>query len=108
MNKRSNKLHVKKGDQVIVIAGSSKGHQGEVLQVLAAKDRVIVEGANLVKKHVKPTQESQGGIVEQPAGIHISNVALVDPTSGKACRVGRKKEDGKSVRYSKQSGEIIK
>lgn len=102
------KLHIKKGDQVMVIAGASKGVKGEVLEVIYKDGRVVVDGANMVKKHTKPTNESQGGIVEKPASIHISNVALIDPQSGKATRIGRKKENGKTVRYSKTSGEIIK
>ncbi len=92
----------------MVIAGNSKGKTGEVMQVLKAKSRVIVSGLNLVKKHTKATQEEEGGIKEVEAGIHISNVALIDPKSGKATRIGRKEVDGKSARYSKKSGEIIK
>ena len=102
------KLKIKKGDQVVVIAGSSKGKKGEVLEVLRAKNRAIVEDVNVVKKHNKPTNENPGGIVEQPAPIHISNLALVDPKTGEPTRVGRKIENGKIVRYSKKSGEIIK
>lgn len=102
------KVNIKKGDQVIVIAGNSKGKTGEVMQVLKAKSRVIVSGLNLVKKHTKATQEEEGGIKEVEAPIHISNVALVDPKSGGATRIGRKEVDGKSTRYSKKSGEIIK
>lgn len=102
------KINIKKGDQVIVIAGNSKGMKGEVKQVIKATSRVLVDGVNMVKKHVKASQEEEGGIKEQEAPIHISNVALVDPKSGKATRIGRKSEGGKSVRYSKKSGEIIK
>ena len=102
------KLKIKKGDQVIVIAGSSKGKKGEVLEIFREKNRAIVEDVNVVKKHNKPTNENPGGIVEQPAPIHISNLALVDPKTGEATRVGRKIENGKIVRYSKKSGEIIK
>jgi large subunit ribosomal protein L24 len=102
------KLKIKKGDQVIVISGSNKDKTGEVLEVLTGVSRIVVDGVNVVKKHQKPTNESQGGIVEIPAPIHISNVMLLDPKSGKGTRVGRKVEDGKMVRYSKKSGEIIK
>ena len=102
------KLKIKKGDKVLVIAGNSKGSTGEVLEVFPAKQRIIVEGTNLVKKHQKPTNDSPGGIVDVAAPIHISNVKLVDPKSGNPTRVGRRVEDGKIVRYSKSSGETIK
>lgn len=102
------KFNIKKGDQVIVIAGNSKGKTGEVKQVLREKNRSIVDGVNLVKKHTKATQDEEGGINEIEASIHNSNLALVDPKSGKPTRIGRKDENGKSVRYSKKSGEIIK
>lgn len=105
---RPTKLHIKKGDQVIVIAGASKGVKGEVLEVNAKNYTAVVEGANNRKKHVKPTNESQGGIVDFAAPIHLSNIMLVDPSTGKGCRIGRKKENGQTVRFSKQSGEIIK
>lgn len=102
------KFNIKKGDQVIVIAGNSKGSQGAVKEVNRNTMRVLVEGVNMVKKHTKPTNEDPGGINEIEAPIDISNVALVDPKSGKATRIGRKEVDGKSTRYSKKSGEIIK
>ena len=104
------KLHIKKGDMVYVIAGDNKGQQGKVLKVDAAKQRAIVEGVNICKKATKPNaQNPQGGIVEQEAPIHISNLQVVDPKSGKATRVGRKAGDnGKLVRYAKKSGEEIK
>ena len=102
------KLNIKKGDTVVVIAGAQKGAKGEVLEVLPKKNRVIVEQVNIVKKHQKPTQENAGGIIEKAAPIHISNVMLVDPKTGEPTRVGRKEVDGKLVRYSKKSGEIIK
>lgn len=102
------KLHIKKGDKVIVIAGSYKGKTGEVMEIFPHKNRVIVEEVNVVKKHMKPTNDSPGGINEIPAPIHISNVMLVDPKSGEATRIGRKVEGDKIVRYSKKSGEIIK
>ncbi len=104
------KLHIKKGDTVVVTAGNSKGRQGKVLEVIRDKDRAIVEGVNMMKKHTKPNAENpQGGIVEREAPVHISNLMLVDPKSGKATRIGRKIGDnGKLVRYSKKSGEEIK
>ncbi len=102
------KINIKTGDKVVVIAGNNKGQSGEVREVLRSKNRVIVSGLNLVKKHTKATQDEEGGINEVEAPIHISNVALVDPKSGDATRIGRKKVDGKTVRYSKKSGEIIK
>ena len=100
---------IKKGDNVIVIAGNSKGKTGKVLTVIPEKDRVIVEGVAMVSKHTKPNAKNpQGGIVKQEASIHVSNVALVDPKSGKATRIGYKVEDGKKVRVAKKSGEYIK
>lgn len=104
------KLHIKKGDTVVVTAGNDNGRQGKVLEVIRDKDRAIVEGVNMVKKHTKPNAENpQGGIVEKEAPIHISNLMLVDPKSGSRTRIGRKLGDnGKLVRYSKKSGEEIK
>ena len=104
------KLHIKKGDTVCVIAGDNKGQQGKVLKVEVAKQRAIVEGVNLVKKATKPNAKNpQGGIVEQEAAIHISNLQVLDPKSGKATRVGRKaKAEGKLLRFAKKSGEEIK
>lgn len=103
------KLHVKKGDTVKVIAGDDKGTIAKVLKIYPEKNRAIVEGVNVNKKHTKPNaKNTQGGIVEQEAPIHISNLMVVDK-SGKPTRIGRKKdENGKSVRYSKKTGEIIK
>lgn len=102
------KLSIKKGDRVMVIAGSNKGETGEVKLVLTKENRAVVEGLNMVKKHTKATQDNPGGINEMEAPIHISNLMLVDPKSGQPTRVGRKLVDGKLVRYSKKSGEIIK
>jgi len=104
------KLHIKKGDTVYVNAGDSKGQQGKVLKVDVEKRRAIVEGVNLCKKATKPNAKNpQGGIVEQEAPIHISNLQVVDPKSGKPTRIGRKLDDkGKLVRYAKKSGEEIK
>jgi len=102
------KFKIKTGDEVIILAGKDKGLKGKVLKIIKSKDRVIVEGVNIVKKHVKPSAENpQGGIVEKEAPIHISNVALVDPKSGKATRVGYEMKDGKKVRVSKKSKEVI-
>ena len=106
-----NKAHIKKDDTVKVLTGKDRGKEGRVLLVDLKKERAIVEGVNVVKKHRKPDQNNpQGSIVEQEASIHLSNLMLVDPKSGKASRIGRKKnEDGKGwVRYAKKSGEIIK
>ena len=103
------KIHIKKGDTVYVNAGNDKGKTGKVLSVNPDKDRVIVEGVNMVKKHTKPnSKQPQGGIIEQEAGIHISNLQLIDPKSGKPTRVGYKMVDDKKVRYAKKSGEEIK
>jgi large subunit ribosomal protein L24 len=105
------KLHIKKGDTVKVIAGNSKGQEGKVIEVLVAKSRALVEGVNMVSKHTKPNAANpQGGIVKQEASIHISNLMVVDPTSGEATRIGRKIDEktGKLTRYSKKSGEVIK
>ena len=94
---------------VQVIAGDDKGKKGRVIEVDYTKSRVMVEGVSIVSKHTRPTQQyPNGGIIKKEAAIHISNVLLVDPKSGKGTRTGRKTENGKSVRYSKKSGEIIK
>ncbi|WP_010307941.1 50S ribosomal protein L24 [Kurthia senegalensis] len=101
-------MHVKKGDKVMVISGKDKGKTGVILSAVPKKDRVFVEGVNIVKKHVKPNQlNPQGGIVSQEAAIHVSNVMLIDPTTGEPTRVGFKVEDGKKVRVSKKSGKVI-
>ena len=102
------KLHIKKGDTVYVNAGNDKGKTGKVLKVIPSKDRAIVEGINIVSKHTKPSpKHPQGGIVKQEASVHISNLQVVDPKTGKATRIGRKMVDGKNVRYAKKSGEEI-
>ena len=107
MNK---KLHIKKGDMVFVNAGDDKGKTGKVLSVDKANNRAIVEGLNMVSKHTKPNaQHPQGGIIKQEAGIHISNLQVVDPVKGGATKIGRKvDENRKLVRYAKKSGEVIK
>ena len=103
------KFHIKKGDTVFVNAGNDKGKTGKVLEVLRDKDRVIVEGINMVSKHTKPNaKQPQGGIVKQEGSIHISNVQLIDPKTGAPTRIGYKFEDGKKVRIAKKSGEEIK
>nr|WP_276358963.1 50S ribosomal protein L24 [Daejeonella sp. H1SJ63] len=103
-------MKIRKGDLVQVTAGDSKGKQGQVLEVQLATNRVIVEGANMVSKHTKPSAATpNGGIVKKEASLHISNVMLVDAKSGKPTRIGKKKNaDGKSVRIAKKSGEEIK
>ena len=104
------KIHIKKGDTVMVITGESKGQKGRVLEVIRDKERALVEGINLVSKHTKPNAKApQGGILKKEAPVHISNLMLVDPTSGKPTRVGRKlNSKNKLVRYSKKSGEEIR
>ena len=104
------KLHIKKGDIVYVNAGEDKGQTGRVLKVLVDKQRAIVEGVNMVSKSTKPNAKNpQGGIIKQEAAIHISNLNVVDPKTGKPTRIGRRKnENGKLVRYAKKSGEEIK
>ncbi len=104
------KLHIKKGDTVIVIAGEYKGQKGKVLQVLVNKQRAIVEGVNMVSKHTKPNAASpEGGIIKKEATIHVSNLLNIDPSSGKPTRIGRKlNSKNKLVRYSKKTGEEIK
>lgn len=100
-------MRIKAGDTVTVIAGKDKGKQGTVLKTLPKRDRVVVEGVNIAKKHQKPTQMSTGGIEEVEMPIHVSNVQLVDPSTGEATRVGYRFEDGKKVRFAKKSGQSI-
>lgn len=101
-------MKIKKGDQVIVITGRDKGKTGEVTKAMPKESKVLVSGINLVKRHTKPTQENAGGIISKEAPIHVSNVALIDPKSGKATRVWIKVEkDGSKVRVAKKSGEVI-
>ena len=104
------KMHVKKGDTVLVLSGNDKGKQGKVMSVDVKSQRAIVEGVRIVSKHTRPNAEHpQGGIIKREAPIHISNLMVVDK-SGKPTRVGHKKDEktGKSIRYSKKTGEIIK
>ena len=103
------KLKIKKGDTVIVIAGEDKGKNGKVLEVFPKENTALVQGVRIVSKHTKPNaQNQQGGIVKQESALHISNLNVVDPKTGKPTRIGRKEVDGKLVRYSKKSGEEIK
>jgi large subunit ribosomal protein L24 len=104
------KFHIRKGDQVIVVTGEYKGQQGRVLEINRDKSKAIVEGINMVAKHTKPNAKApQGGILKKEGPIHISNLNVVDPSSGKATRIGRRlNADGKLVRYAKKSGEEIK
>jgi len=103
------KLKVKTGDIVKIIAGNHKGEQGKILRVFPDKNKAIVEGINVVSKHNKPTSENpQGGISKKEAPIHISNIALVDPKTKQATRVGYKMEGDKKVRFAKKSNQVIK
>jgi large subunit ribosomal protein L24 len=104
------KLHIKKGDTVVVITGNYKGKKGRVLEVITKTNRAIVEGVNLMKKHTKPNAKyPQGGIIDQEATIHISNLMLVEPKTGEPTRTGRRLNDkGKLIRYSKKTGEEIR
>lgn len=101
-------MHVKKGDKVKVISGKDRGKQGTILEAYPKKDRVLVEGINMIKKHAKPSQDNpQGGILNQEAAIHVSNVMPIDPKSGEPTRVGYEERDGKKVRIAKKSGEAL-
>lgn len=102
------KLKIKSGDRVIVIAGEHKGEQGVVLKVDREKNKAIVEGINLISKHTKPSAKNpQGGIIKKEAPIHISNLSLIDPKTKEATRVGYEVRDGKKVRFSKKSKQVI-
>ena len=102
------KLRVKKGDEVIVRTGKDKGKKGSVLKVFPKKQRVLVQGVNMAKRHTRPSAKGPGGIVEMEASIHVSNVAHIDPKSGEPTRIGyRTLDDGRKVRFAKRSGEII-
>jgi large subunit ribosomal protein L24 len=104
----ANKLKIRKGDRVKVIAGRSRGKIGDVLRVLAADQRVVVSGVNVIKRHTKPSRTDQGGIIEREAAIHVSNVALLDPKTDKPTKIGFKfLEDGRKVRFARGSGETI-
>ena len=103
------KLHVKKGDQVIVITGKDKGKKGRILEAYPAEGRVLIEGVNIVKRHTRPNPANpQGGIIEKEAPINASNVMIADPKTGAPTRVGKKiLADGTKVRYAKKSGEVL-
>ena len=103
------KLHVKKGDQVMVISGKDKGKKGRILEAYPAKERVLVEGVNMVKRHTKPSvQNPQGGIITKEAPIHVSNVMIIDPKTGQPTRIGHKiLNNGKKVRVAIKSGEVL-
>jgi large subunit ribosomal protein L24 len=103
------KFHIKTGDKVLVIAGSAKGKDGVVLQVFPDKNRAIVEGVKMVKRHIRPNAMLQqpGSIQEKEASVHISNLMLIDPKSGEPTKVGRRVEEGKIVRYAKKTGQTI-
>ncbi len=102
------KLKIRKGDKVVVTTGKDKGKKGEVLKVLPAENRAVVQGVNVVRRHQRQTPTAEGGIVSKEAPIDISNIAIEDPKSGEATRVGFKTlDDGRKVRFAKRSGEVI-
>ncbi|VAV97781.1 LSU ribosomal protein L24p (L26e) [hydrothermal vent metagenome] len=102
------KFKIKKGDEVIVLTGKDKGKKGEIIRMIPAKSRAVVQGINLVKRHTRQTQTEEGGIKTKEASIHVSNLALIDPKSGSATKAGYKMEkDGTKVRISRASGEVI-
>ncbi|HVC53995.1 MAG TPA: 50S ribosomal protein L24 [Stellaceae bacterium] len=103
----ANKLKIKKGDNVVVISGRDKGRSGEVLRVFPADRRVIVQGVHMARRHTKARMGDPGGIVDKEATIHVSNIAHVDPESGKPTRIGYKVVGGKKVRFARKSGEVI-
>ena len=101
------KFNIKKGDQVVVNTGRDKGRRGEVIEVQRTENRVLVQGCNIVKRHTRPTQTNPGGIINKEAPLHISNVSLIDPDSGKATRVGYEVKDGKKIRIARASGKAL-
>lgn len=101
------KLKIKKGDKVKVITGKSKGKVGDVLKVFPADNKLIVSGVNLAKKHTKPSQTSEGGIIQTELPIHVSNVSHIDPKTNEITKIGYRIEDGKKVRFAKKSNETI-
>ncbi|MCG8361437.1 MAG: 50S ribosomal protein L24 [Kiloniellales bacterium] len=104
----ADKFKIRKGDRVVVVTGREKGKTGDVIRVLRADDRVLVQGVNMVKRHTRPSQLSAGGIIEKEAPLHISNVAHIDPKTSEPTRVGyRFTDDGRKVRFAKRSGEPI-
>jgi large subunit ribosomal protein L24 len=101
------KFKIKKGDQVVVTTGRDKGRRGEVIEVRRTENRVLVQGCNMVKRHTRATQTNPGGIINKEAPLHISNVSLIDPDSGKATRVGYEVKDGKKIRIARRSGKAL-
>lgn len=103
------KLHIRKGDMVLVLSGDDKGKKARVIEILASEMRALVEGVNIIHRHSKPdAKNTQGGIVKKEAPVHISKLSLIDPKTGTATRIGRNRENGKSVRISKKSNQVIK
>jgi large subunit ribosomal protein L24 len=104
------KFHIKKGDTVMILAGESKGQSGRIIRIIPKANRAVVEGVNMVYKHQKPSATNpQGGRIQMEAPLHISNLMLVDPKTGEPTRTGRRREDnGKLVRYSKTTNEVVK
>jgi large subunit ribosomal protein L24 len=99
---------IKKGDKVVVLSGKDKGRSGEVIKVMPSEERALVRGVNMVTRHQRQTAAQEGGLIRKEAPIHLSNIALADPQSGKPTRVGFKRlEDGTKVRFAKRSGETI-
>ena len=102
------KFKIKKGDKVIVLAGKDRGKQGEILRMIPSDEKAVVQGVNVVKRHTRPSQTGAGGIVNKELPVHVSNLALIDPKSGKATKVGYKiLGDGTKVRVAKSSGEVL-
>ncbi len=101
------KFKIKKGDRVVITTGRDKGKTGEVLEVLRSESRVLVQGCNMVKRHTRPTQTNAGGIISKEAPLHISNVANIDPESGKGSRVGFEIKDGVKIRIARRSGKAL-
>jgi large subunit ribosomal protein L24 len=101
-------MKLKKGDKVVVLSGVDKGKEGRILRMLPDKDKAVVEGVNVIKRHTKPSQQNQaGGIVEREAPVHVSKLAFIDPNTGKKAKLGVKVVDGKRVRVSKDSSEVV-
>jgi large subunit ribosomal protein L24 len=100
-------MHFKTGDKVVVISGKDKGKEGNIIKVLRNENRVVVEGVNIVKKHVKGNGQQAGSITEVEAAIHASNVMIIDPKTKKPTKIGYKEEKGKKVRYAKASGTTL-
>jgi large subunit ribosomal protein L24 len=101
------KLKIKKGDNVVVITGRDKGKSGEVLRVFSTESRLVVQGVHVARRHTRQSMGNPGGIVEKELTIHVSNVAHVDPASGKPTRVGYKTVDGRKLRFARRSGEVL-